>query len=119
MPRLAVPHVRDAITLPFLFETQTILRLPLRTPGRLLSASASRVTDEEKSPSEAEPSSFLKAKARVAKSKPISSRFRTSITAAERRVFDDIFNHVTTHSPSKNTSTPQKHGERFLDNENI
>jgi hypothetical protein len=122
MRRHAVSHVRDAVTLPFLFETPTILRLHRPTHVRTLTCSTSRcgrVSDKSKSRTEINASSFLKAKAATSKPKLEGSRIGTTITPAERKVFDDIFNQVAGKSPSKTATAPQKKQDHFLDHEDI
>jgi Mtf2 family len=128
-PRLAIPmhrnavsHIRDAITLPFLFETRTILRVPCHTDVRSLSGSSLRytqVTDERKSPTETKTRSFLKTKAAASKLKSKERNIGTTITAAERRVFDDIFNQVARKRPPKAAIAPQAKRDHFLDHEHI
>jgi hypothetical protein len=122
MRRHAVSHVRDAIALPFLFETPTILRLHRTAHVRTFSCITSRcgrVTDKSKSRTAINTSTFLKAKAATSKPKLEGSKIGTTITAAERRVFDDIFNQVAGKSPSKTARAPQDKQDHFLDHEDI
>ena len=115
-----VSHVRDAITLPFLFETRTILRLPPSTQVRSLSSSQyAQVTDEKKPPTQTKKSSFLKEKAATSKSKSKSNKIGTTITSAERKVFDDIFNQVAGKTPEKAGSPPRDKVDTFIDHEEI
>jgi hypothetical protein len=122
MRRNAVSHFRDGITLPFLFETRTILRLPRSPQIRSFSGNPSRYsqdTDEKKPPTQTKKPSFLKAKAATSKSKSKGSKIGTTITSAERRVFDDIFNQVAGKSPSGAASSPRERRDTFIDHEEI
>jgi Mtf2 family len=106
----AVSHI---IALPFLFETRTILRLPRRTQKRLLSGDSKPFQSTDNS-------SFLKAKAAASKANSKDTNtIPTTITSAERRVFDDIFNQVAGKSTSKAGNVPQEKRDTFIDHDEI
>jgi hypothetical protein len=118
----AVSPIRDGIALPFLFETRTILRLPRHTQKRLLSNSSryAAVSDDSKPFQAANNSSFLKTKAATSKANlKDTSSIPTTITSAERRVFDDIFNQVAGKSTPKPASAPREKQEAFIDHDEI
>src|SRR2546423_1695051 len=120
MRRAAVSHVGDAITLPFLYKTRTILRLPLSAQARPLSRSTFRYAegaDENRPPDEA---SFLKAKAAASKANSKGpGKTSTTITRAERRVFDDIFNQVAGKNSSRSAGPLREKRDTFIDHEEI
>jgi hypothetical protein len=118
----AVSYIRDAIALPFLFETRTILRLPRHTQKRSLSNTSryAAVSDDSKPFESTDNSSFLKAKAAASKANSKdTSTIPTTITSAERRVFDDIFNQVAGKSASKAASAPRERRDTFVDHDEI
>jgi len=118
----AISHIRDAIALPFLFETRTILGLPRHTQKRPLSNTTryAAVSDDSKPFQPTDNSSFLKAKAAASKANSKdTSTVPTTITPAERRVFDDIFNQVAEKSASKATSAPREKRDTFIDHDEI
>lgn len=118
----AISHIRNAIALPFLFETRTILGLPHHTQKRPLSNTTryAAVSDDSKPFRSTDNSSFLKAKAAASKANSKdTSTIPTTITPAERRVFDDIFNQVAAKSASKAASAPREKRDTFIDHDEI
>ena len=120
MRRAAVSNIADAIALPLLYETRTILRLRRSaqvTPRSSSTLQYAEATERNRPP---EGTSFLKAKA--AASKPNSKgtgTTATTITHAERRVFDDIFNQVAGKSPPKVAGPLREKRDTFIDHEEI